>query len=177
MGNQAFQAAADEIRRQIDEKVALIKADPVMNEVLKLHEVLNGLEKLMDQPRTSLGDLLGFATEEASRLPGPPSVRFDEFFGLAALEAAKKYLKKCTDARPFQEIVDAIRSGGGKVESEEDLRKGLSRSTLDMVKIGDRYGLREHYPHIKIGKKRKMELSVGEPAQPGDEAIAEEPER
>jgi len=50
------------------------------------------------------------------------------------------------DARSFQEIVSAIRIGGGKVESEDKLRTGLGRRTLDVVKFGDHYGWLDNYP-------------------------------
>jgi hypothetical protein len=154
-----FEAAAAEVRRQIQEHVDALKAHPSMREILRLHPGLNAIEQLMQQEPTSLGSLLGLG----DLTPGGGSplsrVRFDDFVGLPPLEAAKKYLKKGTDARPFQEIIDAIKAGNGKVDSEDDLRTGLSRSTLDIVKMGDRYGLLEHYPHIKRGGKKRKEQS------------------
>lgn len=118
---------------------------------------LNAIEDLMQVPRTSLGDLLGLGDLVAGGGSQLSRVKFDEFVAMPALEAAKRYLRKGGDARPFPEIVDAIKAGGGKVDGEEALRTGLSRSTLDIVKLGDRYGLLEHYPRIQRGggKKRK----------------------
>src|SRR5438477_1300659 len=116
-----FDAAAQEARRMIAEHAAVIKEHPSMREILRLQPGLNAIEEMMGQPRTSLGDLLGIADIVSGGSP-LSRVRFDDFIGVPALEAAKRYLKKCSDARPFQEIVDAIKSGSGKVENEEELR-------------------------------------------------------
>jgi len=124
-----------------------------MSELIRLHAGLNAIEDLMQTPRTllsnllGLGDLIGNGSSPLSR------VKFDDFVGLRDLDAAKKYLdEKCSDARQFQEIVDAIKAGGGKVDSEDALRTGLSRSTFDIVKIGDRYGSLKHYSSKRRGK-------------------------
>jgi hypothetical protein len=83
------------------------------------------------------------------------SVEPDEFVGLDALDAAKKFLKKPRKAVPFKDIVAAIRAGGGDPGSEQKLKVSLARSTWDIVKVGeDRFGLLEFYPHIKRGKKK-----------------------
>lgn len=158
-----FETAAEEARRLIVEYVAQVKDYQPFKEVLRLHAGLNGIEDLMQQPRTSLGDVFGLGelTANAGGNATPITrVRFDEFVGFGALDAAKRYLKKCSDARAFQEIVDAIKVGGGKIDNEENLRTGLSRSTLDIVKIGDRYGLLEHYPQIRRGAKRKKGAAI-----------------
>ena len=88
-----------------------------------------------------------------------PSVRFDEFYGIPELQAAKLYLKKYPDARPFEEIVAAIRAGSGKVETEAKLHTGLSRSTLDVVKIGERYGHIDNYPEEKAKRLKRLRRS------------------
>lgn len=147
-------AAIDSLRANIETAAAEIKSHPKMAEIIEWHQALNALEGIASKDKTPLTEFLGFGAK-ASAADAAPVVRFDEFFGVPALEAAKRYLRKRTEARPFDEIVAAIKSGGGKVESEDDLRMGLSRSTLDVVKIGDRYGLMEHYPHIKRGGKKK----------------------
>jgi hypothetical protein len=166
-----FEAAAAEARRQIQEHVDALKEHPSMREILRLHPGLNAIEQLMQQEPTSLGSLLGLSDLAPGGSSPLSRVRFDDFVGLPPLEAAKKYLKKATDARPFQEIVDAIKAGNGKIDSEDELRVGLSRSTLDIVKIGDRYGLLEHYPHIKRGGKKRKESSTAiEKPEPADDA-------
>lgn len=156
---EPLQAAVEDLRRRITEKVAELQSHTAMTEILKWLPALNALEVGLGQSCTTLGQLFAFA--ETVDQP-KPRVRHDEFFGLAALDAAKRYLRKGSDARPFDEIVAAIKAGGGKVEDEEALRLGLSRSTLDVVKIGGQhYGLLEHYPHVKRGgsKKRKTALT------------------
>lgn len=150
--NEAYRNALDQARQDLAAKVAEIKSTPLMLEVLELHQMLNGLESLLKEPKTSLGSLFNLTPEDGE---ATIRVRFDEFVGLTSLDAAKKYLRKCSDARPFPEIAGAIRNGGGKVDNEEDLRTSLSRSTLDIIKIGDRYGAIEKYPHVKRGGKIK----------------------
>ena len=147
-----FQSAADEMKRIMQEKVEEIKSNPAMGEILKILQALNSMEDLMNEPRTSLSQVFDLQLETE---PAQHTIRFDEFVGLTPLEAAKKYLKKMKEARPFPEIVEAINSGGGRVGSEDELKTSLSRSTLEVVKIGDRYGLLEHYPQIKRGKKKR----------------------
>lgn len=171
MSSSPFDIAIAEVRRQIAEHVATLKEHPSMKAVVQLHTGLNTLEGLQQQPLTSLGDVLGLG--DLGSVSPLSRVKFDDFVGLPALEAAKRYLKKCTDARPFQEIIDAIKAGNGKVDSEEDLRTGLSRSTLDVVKMGDRYGLLEHYPHIKRGGKRRKGASSDTEQVASNEPIAE----
>lgn len=151
MTNSIKEAAA-ELRRQIEERVGLLKASPEMVEIATLHQGLIGLEDILREPRTGLAEFFGLppglSTIATASTPSAP-VRFDEFYGITDLQAAKTYLKKRSDARPFDEIVAAIRAGGGKVESEEKLHTGLSRSTLDLVKIGERYGHIDNYPEEK----------------------------
>ncbi len=167
--SDAINAAAAELRQRIEEKVLAVKANPAMAEIMKLQLALNSLEELLNQPTTSLSELFGLEQQPGD---ATATTRFDEFYGLTPLEAAKKYLKKWPDARPFQEIPDAIRAGGGRVDSEEDLRMSLSRSTRDVVKIGDRYGLLENYPHIKRGRKKKP--GNGEMEKRGEEQSTSE---
>lgn len=185
----AIEAAVEEIRSQVAGHVEALKSHEAMGSLLKAMPALNSLEDMLGQPRTSIAALFGGMDIGASGDGGAGSrqsttgsavsrVRFDEFYGVGMLDAAKRYLKKCTNARPFQEIVEAVQAGGGKVESENDLRTGLSRSTLDVVKIGDSYGLLEHYPHIKRGgKKRKNAPNDGSAADTATAApVIDEPD-
>ena len=164
-----FETAAAEARRLAAEHAATLKEHPAMKELLRVHAGLNAIEDLMQQERTSLGDLLGLGDLASGGGSQLSRVKFDEFVATPALEAAKKYLRKGSDARPFPEIVDAIRAGGGKVDDEEALRVGLSRSTLDIVKLGDRYGLLEHYPRIQRGGGKKRKAADSVPAAPVDD--------
>jgi hypothetical protein len=140
----------------IEKQVEAIQASPEMAQVRKWHQSLIALEDISGDAHTSLAEVFGFNKDDAS------PVRFDEFVGLSALEAAKKYLKKRDDARPFDEIVEMIEQGGGKVDSKDTLRTQLSRSTVDIIKIGDRYGALEKYPHVKRGgKSTRRAMSEG----------------
>jgi len=152
------------VRRETEEKVAALKATAEMKELINLHQSLNALEDYLKEPKTTLAELFGLGQEAPTTKSEQmaPSVRFDEFFGMGSLDAAKAYLRKQKDARLFQEIVDAIKAGGGKVDSEEKLRNGLSRSTLDVVKIGERYGWLEHYPEERARRWKGLKKSANE---------------
>lgn len=150
--NEAYRNALEQAKADLRGKIEEIKSSPLMSEILELHQALNTLESLLRESKTSLGELFNLTSEEKS---SAVKVRFDEFVGLTALEAAKRYLKKCPDARPFPEILEAISGGGGKVGDVEELRTSLTRSTLDIIKIGDRFGDIDKYPHIKRGGKKK----------------------
>lgn len=161
-----LQSAVDDLKRRISERISELQSHPSMIEIQKWLPALNALETGLGQSHTTLAQLFGFgeAVSQSSL-----RVRFDEFFGVPALEAAKRYLRKGSDARPLDEIIAAIRDGGGKVEDKEALRLGLSRSTLDVVKIGDQhYGLLEHYPHIKRGGKKRRIMPAGVPESQED---------
>lgn len=155
--NEAYRSALEQARQDLAAKVAEIKSSPLMTEILELHQTLNGLESLLKEPKTALGSLFNLTPEEGE---SSTRVRFDEFVGLSPLDAGKKYLRKCQDARPFAEILVAIREGGGKVDNEEEFRMSLSRSTMEIIKIGDRYGAIEKYPHIKRGGKSKRKAGA-----------------
>jgi hypothetical protein len=166
MGDPVKEMAA-QLRRLTEEKAAAIRSTPDFAELLRLHQSLNGLERAMNEAPTLLGEFFGieFSGTSTQSMPAPrasmPAVRVDEFFNMDALEAAKAYIKKHRDARPFQEIVTAIRNGGGKVESEDKLRTGLGRSTLDVVKFGDHYGWLENYPEEKAKRTKGLRRGGG----------------
>lgn len=152
--NEAYRNALVQARNDLAVKVEEVKVSSIMTEILELHQTLNGLESLLKEPKTSLGSLFNLTPGEGET-SNRARVRFDEFAGLSALDAAKKYLKKCQEARPFKEIMESIIEGGGKVESEDQLKMSLSRSTLDVVKINERYGLLDDYPSIKAQRASK----------------------
>ncbi len=178
-------AAVTSLREQIQTKVDAIKSDPAMAEILKLQKALNALEVLLGRSATSLSQV--FALEEGDG-GGSPSVAPDEFVHVPALDAAKRYLKKAgKPARPFAEIVAAIKAGGAVVTAEDRLRIQLVRSTSEVKKVGDDlFGLLDWYPARKgrpPGSKGRAVDADDEPENPaeetessgGDDAI-EEPE-
>ncbi|HEY4258284.1 MAG TPA: hypothetical protein VGM66_13810, partial [Candidatus Udaeobacter sp.] len=128
-----------------------------MASIVKLHGAINQLEDLAGQKRTSLAMVLNFGTaaEETPDAEQRSAIRVEphEFYGLDALEAAKRYLHKVGPSRKsalFTDIVSAIKNGGGDPGNEDKLRLSLSRSTYEVAKIGDdRYGLLEFFPHVK----------------------------
>src|SRR5437867_3279179 len=98
------------VRQEVAQKVSNLKALPEMVELLKLHQSLNALEEYLNEPKTTLVALLGLdgvSVSETTR-PVATAVRFDEFYGMSTLEAAKAYIKKQKEAPMFQEIVDAV---------------------------------------------------------------------
>jgi len=154
--SDAILAAAEELRRKIDEKVGVIKADPNMAEVLRLQQGLNALEEIVGQPKSTLAQLFGLDAPTAEASTSVYSIRPDEYYGLDPLDAAKRYLKRRGQARPFKEIVEAIRRGGCKADNEQDLKMRMARSTYEVAVLPDEhYGLVEFYPHLKRGKGSK----------------------
>ena len=159
--NEALNNAIEELKKQVNSLTAQIIADGRMAELQKLLTALNTLEGLCGQSKTTLGEIFSFGPV-ASVKPGI-HVEPDEFVGLEPLEAAKRYLKKPKKAALIQDIVAAIRAGGGDPGNEEKLKVSLARSTWDVIKIGDdRFGLLEFYPHIKRGKKKKNGVAKDE---------------
>jgi len=148
-----------ELMTQLDEKIDEIKQDARMMEILKLYKTIATLEELAELPVTSLAEVFGFAN-------GNAAIRPDEFYGLSALEAAKRFIKKRGRACTLDEIQKGIQAGGCSDFRETDLRESLSRSTMSVAKVGnDLYGLLEFYPHIRRERKKRS---------PGDKTPAVE---
>jgi hypothetical protein len=147
--SQALNAAVEELREQLANSIEILKEDPKMSEVLKLHAALNTMEGLIGMVPTSLS--AAFALEPTMLIPP------GEFYGMNALRAAKKFLKmRGKPGASFDEILAGIKAGGAKVDSTEKLRVSLGRSTLDVAKVGlDHYSLLEFFPHVQRGKKGK----------------------
>jgi hypothetical protein len=149
--------AIDELRSEVKDLAEGILKDPRLNEIKRRLTVLNGLEDLSSQPKTALSALFNFGgvASETDIVIEP-----DEFHGKEALDAAKRYLKKRGSAGDksalFQDILAAIRRGGGDPGNEDKLKVSLAKSTWDVTKIGeDRFGLLEFFPDIKRGAKKK----------------------
>jgi hypothetical protein len=161
--NETLLKTVSELRTQLGEKIEEIKQDERMQEILKIYKTIVTLEELAEVPVTSLADVFGFSESNVA-------VRRDEFYGLTALEAAKRFIKKRGRACTLDEIAKGIRSGGCHDFKEEDLGESLSRSTMVIAKVGDDlYGLLEFYPHIKRERKKRSIEKNGAP----DDAKAE----
>jgi hypothetical protein len=169
MASSHLSIAIEATRRELENLVEEIKSDPRLGSIRKLHGAINQLEDLAGQPRTSMAALLDFGITDEGGVPDAEQqlrVEPHEFYGLDALEAAKKYLKKVGPIRKsalFSEIVSAIRSGGGDPGPDDKLRLSLSRSTFEVAKIGDdRYGLLEFFPHVKRGSPGRKKKGEGD---------------
>jgi hypothetical protein len=176
----SYSQAADDMRRDIQQKVETIKDSPEMREITRLLPILNGLEQLLDHPPTSLSQL--FALPGSPEASGAASLLPDTFVHMTTLDAAKKYLKIVgKPARPFREIVEAIKAHGGEVGREDRLRIQLVRSTAEVKKVGDdRYGLLEWYPSRRgrpVGSPNQRSTAESE-AEPTDDELEtnEQPE-
>jgi hypothetical protein len=172
--NEEIRSAANAIRKEMDGRIAAIKANPEMAEVLRLQRALNAMEDLIGDQHTTLAQVFGLDAEQQNR----PSVRPDEFYGWDQLEAAKVYIKKFKEARLFDEIVAQIKAGGGDVQNEKQLRTALGKSNFDVVKIGDYYGWRENYPQAKRGArgsgvKGSTQTADGDEPEPTDASESE----
>jgi hypothetical protein len=153
--NETILKTVSELRTQLGEKVEEIKKDERMEDILKIYKTIVTLEELAEVPVTSLADVFGFSESNVA-------IRRDEFYGLTPLEAAKRFIKKRGRACTLDEIAGGIRSGGCQDFKEEDLGKSLSRSTMEIAKVGeDLYGLVEFYPNIRRERKRRTSEKNG----------------
>lgn len=158
--------AIKRLREDLRSVVAELRAYPEFSKLLEILQGLNALEKLDGTEPTSLSTIFnGNGSHEAPAQK--QAVKFDEFLGMKPIVAAQKYLKKCSDARPFSEIVQAVNDGSGKTltpEEERKLRRSLIRSTLRIIKIKDRFGHLNNYPEERQKRFKKMKQQSTEPS-------------
>jgi hypothetical protein len=141
---QEIENAAGAILGQITEKVEAIKSDARMVEVAQLLKALNTLEGLLQRPATTMAKLFALGGEVAA---AEGSFAVDEFVNVTPIDAAKRYLAKVgRPARPLDEIVKMVRSGGGEITNISGLRVGLNRSNEVKAVGDDVYGLSVWYP-------------------------------
>lgn len=188
--NDTIQGMATTLLGQLQGKVDAIKATPEMEEILRLHRALNGLEDAIPRDRTTLAEVFGLGPEAAGANPAVSFRKVEllkewEFTGMQPLQAAKHFLKKVGEPRHINEIVSAIRDHGGNPGSVDHLKTALTRSTFDVVKVSDdMYGPIEAFPHIKRtgrwNKKKggasngKSQASEDEPEELGEEGEEEQ---
>src|SRR5207249_7775200 len=161
----ALKTAADELQTKIRGLVDELKSDPRMAEIVSSHKTLNALEEHLKLPKTSLASYFGLndGVDQSDTVQVAPH----DFFALPALDAAKKYLKKKGVAAHFDEILGAIKAGGAIVESEDDLRLSLVRSTYEIKKVGDMYGLTEWLGQKPTPKRKTKTERVQEKLEQG----------
>jgi hypothetical protein len=160
----SFDETIEKLKEEIGIHVTQLKSHGSWAQLEKLYVALGTIQDLAGESRTSLVELLGIEGGPGQGVRITPG----EFYGVDAGLAAKRFLKRKGSAATLDEIIQAIESGGAKV-NRHDLRISLSRSTWDVAKVGqDMYGLLEFYPHVKRGKKKSGES--GGPDEPTDEA-------
>src|SRR5207245_6093181 len=95
------------------EKVNILKGNPVMADVLKLHTALNHVEDVESVPRTSLAQLfdLESSSQHGEATPVPTLVQPGQYFDKTPLDAAKDYLMRRGKAATLDEIMDALKTG------------------------------------------------------------------
>jgi hypothetical protein len=139
-------AAAEEVKRKIQDLAQQILQDERMAELKKLLTGLNTLEDLCSQPQSQMGSFFDFGQPDA----GSSNIRPDEFYGLEPIQAAKRYLRKIGKSASIRDIVAALKSGGCDPGNDKAFALSLARSTMEIAKIGDDlFGLVEFYPHLK----------------------------
>lgn len=166
----SFDETIEKLKSEIEANVQTLKENSAWTQVEKLYLALGTIEELSGLPKTSLADLFGFTvTNSASVVKG-------EFMGKSGLDAAKLYLdKKKEVAASLDEIIDALQTGGANSISRDELRKGLARSTWDVVKAPgqDLYKLVKHTPNVKRGKGKKSGQTTEEPEISAETSAAE----
>lgn len=149
----------EDLRQQLMGKV---------NEAKNLLTAVNTIEAMLGQTKTGLADIATNVSTEIHAIDDPiriqmgamqPSdIKPDEFLGLTALEAAKRYLKKGGHAKPIDDIANAISKGGAVIRGSswrDDLLTSLIRSTYDVVKVQEGvFGLADFYTQEQLKSLR-----------------------
>ncbi len=133
----------------------------------QLNVAIAGIEQMLGLAASSPAGATPSVTDEQL----PKQVETDTFFGLSAVEAAKKYLKIVKRPAAMKTIHDALKDGGYLTHSKNfyaNLYTAIMRSP-DFVKVKKNWGLAEWYggrrPPVEektATKKRKK----GRKAQP-----------
>jgi hypothetical protein len=161
----------EKLKSEIGSHIAAIKSEPAWTQIEKLYRALGTIEELAETPRTSLVELFGIEDGTGNNV----RIKKGEFYGLEALDAAKRFLKRKGEAASLDDIMSALNEGGVQA-NVETLRLSLSRSTWDVAKVGDDlYGLLEFYPHVKRGGKGKKAASANDEPVPQVAEVASEP--
>ena len=162
-----FGQAIEQLKEDLHAVALELQASPSVTKMFTILRTLNGLEELAGVEKTSLSNVFFGENVNGSSesTPHKYTVKFDEFVGMKPLSAAQQYLQKYKDARPFGEILAAVNSGSGKTlstDEEKMLRRSLTRSTLKIMKIGDRFGDLRNYEEIREKRKKKhKKVGVG----------------
>lgn len=145
----------EDLRQQLMVKV---------NEAKNVLTAVNTIEVMLGQTKTRLADIATNVSTELHAIDDPiriqtgvvqPSdIKPDEFLGLTALEAAKRYLKTVGHARHIDDIANAISRGGAAIKGSDwktKLLESMTRSTYDVVKVQEGvFGLTPFYTQEQL---------------------------
>jgi len=167
----------EDLRRQVVAKLELARSDLA---------VINGLEASFGLSLTTFGELaaapsgatsttvngqspLGVSSKNQS--PGRRgAVRPDEYLAEEPMEAAKKYMRSIGHAIHFDEIADAVQSGGAAIQGtnwRDRLELSLKRSPYQVIMVADKtYGLAEFYTPDQL-KRFRSSRRGGDDVAPG----------
>jgi len=152
----------DDIKRQV-----IARLDEARTALIGL----NTVEALFGVPMTTLADLAALPSGTVPAATNGPTVqsgtfgrrsgpvRADEFLGMEPMEAAKAYLRRVGQATDFDEIANAVATGGAVVQGagwRDRLETSLMRSSKGIIKIGEKtYGLEDFYSEEQIRRIRQ----------------------
>jgi hypothetical protein len=138
--------------------------DRLMLELRQLEAQSKGKKMALNEMAKSMSNEIPFPNVEDESLTqaGRPKIRIDLFLGRPLSTAVAEYLNmsgKEIGARPWSEIVQALRDGGyelGKTKTAEDeARTTILKNTTTFKLVGDNaFGLVDWYPKIKKDKAK-----------------------
>jgi hypothetical protein len=117
----------------------------------QLNAAISGLEQMLGFVGTGGPGLAGSTAVDASE-ELPKEVGSDTFFGLSAVEGAKKYLRIVKRPTAMKTIHDALRAGGYLTNSKNfyaNLYTAVMRSP-EFQKVGKGWGLAEWYQGRRV---------------------------
>ena len=147
----------------------------MINKTVDYDAVLVDLEAKRDELDAAISAIKrlvagGAATNGARRTSaaGVVDIRKDDFFGLSAVDAAKKYLHMCKTSQSTKAIAIAIQKGGFHTAAKNvysNVYTSLSRGE-HFVKVGKGlWGLKEWYKGRTLPKQGKAEKNGGNEAK------------
>jgi hypothetical protein len=141
----------DSLKAQIMDRVNILKGNPAMADVLKLHVALNHVEDVESTPRTSLAQLFDLegASQQGEASPAATLVQPGQYFDKTPLDAAKDFLTRRGKSATLDEIIAALKTGSCDPGAREKFGLSLARSTFNFVKLSDDlYDLLSRYPNV-----------------------------
>jgi hypothetical protein len=163
MAETHLEKTLSELQAQRDQKAA---------ELAKLDSAIEAIRKLMEPGAISASDAVvqvanGAKGQDATRAivgVSPITIKPDDFFGKAQAEAVQEYLRRVGHAAPLDEIFEALRKGGSRLQGKDpkkNLYISLSRRKDIFALVGPyTFGLWEFYPGAKEKTKGEGHISA-----------------